>query len=382
MRSRRRTSPASLPGCLRPATAACPDTCNCTATRRALRRTSKPPSRDTASRFRSPATDTKATSCTRISRRKRSPAMLEARSPELQAFLKAVYAGAEQLAAASREIGGVREIMDGFVGVFPVPEGVRVDPADCDGVPAEWLSPAEAAADRAILYMHGGCYISGSPGVVREFCGRLANASRTRILSIDYRLAPEHPFPAALEDALTCYRWLLEQGHDPTRIAVAGESAGGGLTLALLMQCRDLSLPMPACGVPISPWVDMELSFGESLTRNEGIDLAPVEPLRLGRAAYAGEKHLRNPLASPLYGDLSGLPPLLVQVGTREVLHDEGVEVARLAESAGVDVTLQRWEDMIHVWHWYASIFPEAQEAIEALGEWIAAHLPSSAAAA
>ncbi len=308
--------------------------------------------------------------------------MLEERSPELQAFLKAVYEGADRLAAASRDIGGVREIMDGFVGVFPVPEGVRVDPAVCDGVLAEWLTPADAAAKRTILYLHGGCYISGSPGVVREFCGRLAIASRSRILSIDYRLAPEHPFPAALEDALTCYGWLLERGHDSAHIAVAGESAGGGLTLALLMECRDRGLPMPACGVPISPWVDMEVSFGESLVRNEGIDLAPVEPLRLGSAAYAGAENLRNPLASPLHGDLSGLPPLLVQVGTREVLLDEGVEIARLVESAGGDVTLQRWEDMIHVWHWYASIFPEARDAIEALGSWIAAHVPGGRRAA
>ena len=304
--------------------------------------------------------------------------MLEDRSPELRAFLKAVDDGvARQLAAASRDIAGVRSIMDGFVGVYPVPEGVQVDPVDCDGVPAEWLTPPEAAAGRTVLYMHGGCYISGSPGTVREFCGRLAKASRSRILSIDYRLAPEHPFPAALDDALTCYRWLLREGHDPARVAVAGESAGGGLTLALLMQCRDLGLPMPACGLPISPWVDMELAFGESLTRNEGIDLAPVEPLRLGSAAYAGEDNRQNPLASPLHGDLSSLPPLLVQVGTREVLLDEGVETARRVERAGGDVTLQKWEDMIHVWHWYAAIFPEAQEATEALGEWIMARIPT-----
>lgn len=303
--------------------------------------------------------------------------MLEDRSPQFRAFLKAVYAQADELSSRSNDISSIRSVMDGFVGAFVLPEGVSVEAADCDGVAAEWVLPDEDQ-DRVILYIHGGCFISGSPSVVREFCARLAKAARARVLSVDYRLAPEHPFPAALDDVLACYRWLLRAGVSHDRVAVAGESAGGGLVFAMLMRCRDLGLPMPACAIPISPWVDLEVSFGSSLVSNDGIDMASVVPLRLGSDAYAGKTDKRNPLLSPLLADLDGLPPLLIQVGTREVLLDESVEIADRARLAGCDVTLERWEDMTHVWHWYASIFPEAQQAIEAIGRWVVKRIPGA----
>ena len=285
--------------------------------------------------------------------------------------MKGVYRQADWLQGESQEVRSIRKVMDGFVGVFPVPDDVFVQPVECSGVAAEWIVPPEAEEQRTVLYFHGGCYISGSPGVVREFCSRLARASRSKVLCIDYRLAPEHKFPAALDDALDSYRWLLAQGVSSEDIAFAGESAGGGLVLATLVQCRELCVPMPACAVPISPWVDLEVCYGDSLSRNYGVDMAPFEPLLIGAEAYAGNGNRRNPLASPLHADLSHLPPLLVQVGTNELLLDEAVEIANRAQRAGCEVTLQRWEDMTHVWHWYASVFPEAQEAIEEIGTWI-----------
>ncbi len=301
--------------------------------------------------------------------------MFENRSTEFQAFMKTVYQQADWLARKSQTVEGIREVMDNFIGAIPLAEDVTVEEVDCNGVSAEWIAASNSAREQIFLYLHGGCYISGSPGVVREFCARLARASQCRVLCIDYRLAPEHPFPAAVEDTVAAYEWLLGQGFAPANIVVGGESAGGGLTFAMLVQCRDKHVPLPAAAVPISPWVDMEVSFGDSLTRNAGIDMAPVTPLDIGSRAYAGKANQRHPLASPLYAELAGLPPLLIQVGTSEVLLDEGLEIARRAELAGCDVTLQQWEDMTHVWHWYASIFPEAQAAIEAVGDWVQDHL-------
>jgi len=301
--------------------------------------------------------------------------MFENRSAEFQAFMKVVYDTAESRVEASQSLHSIRKTMDSFAGFYPLDSDISIEPVNCNGVPAEWVAAPESCDDRTVLYAHGGCYISGSPAVVREFCARLARAGKCRVLSIDYRLAPEHPFPAALEDVLTAYRWLV-QSASSERISIAGESAGGGLTLAALLSLRDGSGPLPACGIPLSPWVDMTVEFGESLVLNEGIDLASVEPLRLGSRAYAGDEHCRNPLASPLYADLSGLPPVLIQVGTSEVLLDEGVELARRLEVAGCNVTLEKWEDMVHLWHWYGSSFPEARQAIDAIGRYLLTQIP------
>lgn len=292
-------------------------------------------------------------------------------SKEFQAFLQLVRATARERDAKATTIAGVREIIDSFANTFPVDSDVRVTPVTCNGVPCEWVEAPNAAPDRYVMYLHGGCYISGAPAVVREYAARLSRAAQARVLSVDYRLAPEHPFPAALEDARAVYHWLLDAGADPRRIVVNGESAGGGLTIALLLALRDAGTRLPAAGVPISPWVDMEVSFGASLVRNLGVDMATVAPLELGGQAYAGPQNLRHPLASPLYADLAGLPPLLIQVGLAEVLLDEGVEFARRATAAGVDVTLEQWPDMIHVWHWYGSMFPEARDAIAGIGAYV-----------
>ncbi len=273
----------------------------------------------------------------------------------------------------SQTLNDVRLAMASFDNRYPLAPDVTVTPVDAGGVPSEWVAASDAAATRVILYTHGGCYISGGPVTVRECCARLSRAARAQVLSIDYRLAPEHPYPAALDDTLTAYRWLLDRGHAPGSIVISGESAGGGLTIAALMKIRDLGLPPPAAGVPVSPWIDMTLS-GETLIRNRGRDLASTTPLALGASLYVGRGDPRDPYASPLFGDLSGLPPMLIQVGGGEVLLDDGIAIAHKARQAGNELTFEVWPDMCHVWHWFATELDEGREAIEAIGRYVIAH--------
>jgi monoterpene epsilon-lactone hydrolase len=223
--------------------------------------------------------------------------------------------------------------------------------------------------------LHGGGYTIGSVKTHRELISRVSRAADARVLAIDYRLAPEHPFPAAVEDATAAYRWLLEGGVDPTRIVIAGDSAGGGLTLAALVALRDAGNPLPAAGVCLSPWVDLE-GVGESMTtRAEADPIVQREGLLEDAKAYLGDADPRTPLAAPLYADLTGLPSLLIQVGTAETLLDDSTRLAERARSAGVDVVLEPWEDMIHVWHFFASMLPEGQQAVDRVGEFIREHV-------
>jgi acetyl esterase/lipase len=205
---------------------------------------------------------------------------------------------------------------------FPLAEDVRCEPVDAGGVPAEWIITPQSVQERVICYLHGGGYMMGSIKTHREMVSRLSREARARVLLIDYRLAPENPFPAAVEDSVTGYRWLLSTGVDPGRVVIAGESAGGGLTVATLVALRDAGEPPPAAGVPVSPWVDME-ALGESMTTKADIDpLVDREDILMLAKIYLGDADPRTPLASPLYADLTELPPLLVQVGTSEVLLD------------------------------------------------------------
>jgi acetyl esterase/lipase len=203
---------------------------------------------------------------------------------------------------------------------------------------------------------------------------RIARASQARALSIDYRLAPEHPFPAALEDAVAAYRWLLAQGYQPGKIVIAGDSAGGGLTIAALLSIRDAQLPMPAGAVPISPWTDLG-GTGESIkTRAARDPMVGGDRLYPMAKQYLGKAEHTNPLASPIHADFHGLPPMLIQVGDAEVLLDDANRVAERAKAAGVKVELEVWDDMIHVWHVFAKILPEAQQAIDKIGKFVQAH--------
>ena len=258
-----------------------------------------------------------------------------------------------------------------FLGQFPDPEGVRFEPLQADGVWVEWMVPPEASPERTVLYLHGGGYVVGSPIDYRDTVSRIARAAQARALAVDYRLAPEHPHPAAVEDVVTAYRWLLAGGARPEGIVVAGDSAGGGLTVATLVALRDRGVPLPAAGVCISPWVDMEGS-GESMTTNAEADPLVKKDLILGMAeAYLQTQDRRTPLAAPLYADLRRLPPLLIQVGTIETLLDDARRLADRARAAGVEVTYEEWPDQPHVWHWFGSFLPEAQQAIDRIGEFV-----------
>jgi len=240
-----------------------------------------------------------------------------------------------------------------------------------DGVPAQWIAPPGIPTDRTILYLHGGGYHAGSSHTHCALISSIAHAAGARALALDYRLAPEHPFPAAVEDALAAYRWLLGKGIPPERMAVAGDSAGGGLSLSLLVAARDAGEPMPATAVCLSPWTDLA-GTGESWTANLGADLVIQRDKLLTSAEwYLGDADPRTPLASPLYADLRGLPPLLIQVGSDEILLSDAVGVAERAKVAGVTVDLEVWEGMQHVWQFSAKLLPEAGQAIERIGAFL-----------
>jgi epsilon-lactone hydrolase len=258
--------------------------------------------------------------------------------------------------------------------LMPVESDVRCEPASAGGIKSEWVIAPGADAGRAILYLHGGGYVIGSLNTHRALAGRISRAAKARVLVIEYRLAPEHPFPAAVEDSVAAYRWMLAQGCNPKRVAVAGDSAGGGLTVAALVAIRDAKLPLPAAGACLSPWVDLE-GLGESMTSKDALDpMVHKDGLVKMAQVYLAGKNPRTPLAAPLYADLSGLPPLLIQVGTRETLMDDGSRLAERARKAGVNVTYEPWENMIHVWQVFAPLLDEGQRAIERIGEFIREH--------
>ncbi len=253
----------------------------------------------------------------------------------------------------------------------PLASDITCEPCDLNGVAAEWVSAPNASPDRVLLYFHGGGYYRGSIDTVREMTSRMSRASGARALPIDYRLAPEHPFPAAVEDTLTAYRWLLDHGYSPHNIAVGGDSAGGGLTMALLLNARDAGLALPAAGVCLSPWVDLAQSGDSYVTKvSEDPSITKAYLDKYG-ALYLGGADPKTPLASPLYADLQGLPPLLIQVGTAEVLLSDAAELASRARDAGVKVELDEWDQMTHVWQNNGDRIPESQEAVERIGTFI-----------
>jgi len=251
------------------------------------------------------------------------------------------------------------------------PAGTQTVALDAGGVPANRITTAASQPDCHVLYIHGGGYVSGSPALYRAMTWRLAAAARANVLAIDYRLAPEHPFPAALEDAAAAYRWLLAEGVAPERLAVMGESAGGGLTFALMLKLRDEGVPLPAAVVGLSPWTDLALT-GPSFRRNAKADpmLDAGEAQRLSRCYLAGADP-RAPYASPLYGDLAGLPPSLIHVGSDEILLDDSTCLADRLRAAQCELTLEVWPRMPHVWHAFATVLPEARKAIERIGAFV-----------
>ena len=268
-----------------------------------------------------------------------------------------------------------RQRMEELTRSAPLPDGTRATAVEAGGVPAEWVE-APGSTDRAtLLYLHGGGYTIGSVRTHRALVARLATATGARALTVDYRLGPEHPFPSAVDDALAAYRWLVRGGADPSRIVVAGDSAGGGLTVALLVALRDAGEALPAAGVSISPWADLACT-GASMTTCAARDpMVQREGLLQMAAAYLAGQDARSPLASPIHADLRELPPLLVHVGTAETLLDDATRLAERARAADVPVDLEVWDDMIHVWHAFAPLLPEADEAIARIGVWVRSKL-------
>jgi acetyl esterase/lipase len=254
-----------------------------------------------------------------------------------------------------------------------LPADIHVQPINADGVPAEWIN-APTPDLGVFLYLHGGAYVLGSINVHREFIARLARSTKMRCLAINYRLAPEHPFPAALEDATAAYHWLLTQGIDPSQIIIAGDSAGGGLTLGLLVNLRDAGMQLPAGGVCISPWTDLALT-GASIQSKTKVDpILDSDSLQMYARYYAGENELTSPLISPLYANLEGLPPLLIQVGADEILLDDATRLSEKARSAGVDVTVEIWDEMFHVFH-LIPFLPETKKAVGGIAEFVSQNL-------
>ncbi len=268
-------------------------------------------------------------------------------------------------------IDAVRKGFEQLGSMFPVPADVQCEPIMADGVKAEWVSAPTAAPDRAILYLHGGGYAIGSINTHRALAASLSREAKARVLVIDYRLAPENPHPAALDDAVKSYRWILKQGIQPQRIAIAGDSAGGGLTLATLVALRDAGEKLPACAACLSPWVDLEGTGASVTTKAKDDPMVTKDGLVQLGGLYLAGKDPRTPLAAPLYADLSGLPPLLIVVGGREILLDDASRVAERARKAGVEVTYEPAAHMIHVWQLFAPMLDEGRESLARIGGYI-----------
>ncbi len=264
-------------------------------------------------------------------------------------------------------------------GAFPAwqwfrTRGVELSPTPPGPVRGEWTTPRQARPG-TILYFHGGSYVSGSPATHRPITAALARMTGRSVLSLDYRLAPEHRFPAATDDALAAYRWLLDAGTPARSLALAGDSAGGGLVLTTLIRARDEGLPLPGCGVCFSPWTDLA-GTGNSAQANDGrcamfrrSNIAPFA------SAYLNGASPQHPHASPVYADLSGLPPLLMQVGLTELLFDDSKRVRDAVRAAGGDSTLQVFAGVYHVWHMLDGVIPEASDALRRAAMFIGEHI-------
>ena len=260
---------------------------------------------------------------------------------------------------------------ESFAAAFVKPPGIEIEAGELDGVPVEWVVPNDAHASHVFFHLHGGGYVLGNPAGSRSFTSRFAQLARCRVVSIDYRLAPEHPFPAAVNDSLRAFRALLAQGHHAGDIAIGGESAGGGLAVATLVAARRQNLAMPSALIAISPWTDMRCEAESFRTK------ASVDPLLTRRSlkemadAYLGGADPRNDRASPALADLAGLPPMLIHAGSDEVLLDDAVALLDAACRSQIEAQLVVWAGMIHVWHMFHEMLPQGAEALRALAAFV-----------
>ena len=253
---------------------------------------------------------------------------------------------------------------------------VKFERVSAGGVEGEWITPANAPEDKAILYLHGGGFRIGSVSSHRDLIAQIALASGCRVLAINYHLAPEHRFPAALDDTIAAYGWMLDRGLKSANVAFAGDSAGGNLVLAAMLALRERKLPLPSSAVLMSPWTDLAATGASYVSRAEADPIHQRSMiLALAKNYLGGQGDPYDPLVSPLYADLAGLPPLFIQVGDRETVLDDSVMFADLARAAGVDVSLEVWDGMIHVFQMFGAELPEARQAIASIAQFLNRHL-------
>ncbi|MEV0090237.1 alpha/beta hydrolase [Streptomyces sp. NPDC050738] len=257
----------------------------------------------------------------------------------------------------------------------PAPDGVATRRTVLGGRPALELIPAEASGPGRLLFLHGGGYVIGSPDTHAGLAGELARRAGLRAVSVDYRLAPEHSFPAAVDDGLAAYRELLDAGTDPRDLVIAGDSAGGGLSIATLLAAREAGLPQPAAVVTFSPWADLTLTGGSMRSKEDADPIFTASDVRAYADLYAGTADRAHPLASPVFADLTGLPPLLVQVGSNEVLLDDAVRLAGRAGADDVDVTLEIGAGLPHVYQLNYGRLDEADAALDRAARFLTTHL-------
>ncbi len=264
--------------------------------------------------------------------------------------------------------------IDRLAGILQKLRGVKYEPVSSDGVNGEWMIPDKVTDDCTLYYLHGGGFVVCSFKTHRRMIAAIAKKADVKAFAIDYRKTPEHRFPSALEDAVKGYEYLLKSGIAPENIVIAGDSAGGGLAVATLVSLRDMGIPLPAAAVCISPWADLE-GTGASLKKNAATEyLLDEDSVKIWGKIYAGKADVRHPLVSPIYADLSGLPPLFIQVSSSEILLDDSVRLFERALECGTKATLEKWNGLIHVWHFH-QFMPEARKAIKNISYFINAHI-------
>lgn len=293
--------------------------------------------------------------------------------PSSREEIDSAVAWTERMIAATRgrSMAEVRDYIDAIRASSPLPPHVSVTPVSEDGARGLWLASPAWRTDRTIVYFHGGGFQFGSPASHADAAAHISDAARANTFLVEYRRAPEHRFPTPVEDCARAYEWLLTRGDDPHKVAFAGDSAGGNLVVTTLLLCRERGLPLPAAAVCLSPWVNL-VCDGETIVTLKSIDPSgETDSLGDNVRAYLGTADPRLPLASPVYADLTGLPPLLVQVGTREILLDDSRRLAQRARECGVPVTLEEWPGMIHNWHMLTHLLRDAVRANARIGAFI-----------
>ena len=269
----------------------------------------------------------------------------------------------------------IRSAFEEMARFFSSSEDAEIEPVNIDGIPGEFVKGFKNRSSSTIMYLHGGGYGSGSLNTHRTLAYNLSKTSGFQVLLVDYRLAPEYPFPAAIEDSIKAYRWLQQNGVSAERIGIAGDSAGGGLALATCITLRKNQEQLPSAVVCISPWTDLAAQGKSFQTKGTVDPICSQFMIEFFRNLYIQKGDLCNPLASPLYADLTGLPPLFIQVGTEEILLDDSIRLAEKAKQCGVETELKIWEKMIHVWHLFAPSLSEGQDAIAEVANFFNKHL-------